>query len=106
MKSTADTLQAGYVLFGSVLESGAVRGQDGDLPSVGVSIRLVEPATGHVIWAGMRFRSGDDHETLFGWGRERSAERLSSKLARDLVATMRKATRHALRSGANRGGGS
>jgi hypothetical protein len=91
LRAAADTLRAAQVLIGTVLESGVVRGEDGDLPAVGASIRLVDAASGTVLWTGLKFRSGDDHETLFGWGRERSAERLASKLARDLVDEMARA---------------
>jgi TolB-like protein len=91
LRAAGDTLRADRIVLGSVLESGTVRGDEGDLPSVGLSIRLVDPASGTVLWTGMKFRSGDDHETLFGWGRERSPERLASKLARDLVDRMTRA---------------
>lgn len=91
LRAAADTLRATQVLMGSVLESGVVRGEDGELPAVGASIRLVDAASGTVLWTGLKFRSGDDHETLFGWGRERSAERLASKLARDLIDEMARA---------------
>ena len=91
LRAAGDTLRASRIVLGSVLESGTVRGEEGDLPSLGLSVRLVDPASGTVLWTGMRFRSGDDHETLFGWGRERSAERLASKVARDLVDRMLRA---------------
>jgi TolB-like protein len=91
LRAAGDTLGVSRIVLGSVLESGTVHGEDGELPALGLSVRLVDPASGTVLWTGMRFRSGDDHETLFGWGRERSAERLASKVARDLVDRMLRA---------------
>ena len=77
-------LQVSYVLVGSVLESGVVHSADGDVPSVGVTIRLLDTGAGRAVWSRMGFRTGEDKETVFGWGRETSAERLGAMLAKEL----------------------
>jgi TolB-like protein len=93
LRAMADTLHAPYILLGSVLESSMVRDPDGDIPSVGASLRLVEAATARVAWAGVLFLSGGDRETVFGWGRVRSSEKLVLQLAHELLADFREAGR-------------
>jgi TolB-like protein len=91
IRALGEALQAPYVLMGSVLESGRLRSGDVDVPAVGCALRLVEAASDRVLWAGAHFRSGEDHETLFGWGRVMSAERLVSLLAQDMLGDFREA---------------
>lgn len=91
MKALGDTLRTPYLLLGSVLESGQIQGATGSVPAVGATLRLVEAATGRVLWAGVHFRSGEDRETVFGWGREQSAERLVFQLAQDMLSDFREA---------------
>jgi len=90
-RALADTLRAPYLMIGSVLESGTVQGGSGPVPAVGATLRLIEVATGKVCWAGVHFRSGEDRETLFGWGRVTSTERLISELATDMLRDFRDA---------------
>jgi len=85
LSALGQRLGAQRLLVGSVLESGTVRTDDGDLPSVGVTVKLLDPATGRVLWTRMGFKTGADKETLFGWGRERSRPRLSERLAEELL---------------------
>jgi TolB-like protein len=91
IRALGDTLHAPCVLLGSVLESGKIQSGGVDVPAVGATLRLVDAASGRVLWAGVHFRSGEDHETLFGWGRVVSAERLVSLLAQDLLTDFREA---------------
>lgn len=91
VKALADTLRVPYVLMGSVLESGQIPAQDGSVPAVGATLRLVEAGTGRVAWAGVHFREGSDRETVFGWGRELSQERLVFELAYDMLSDFREA---------------
>ena len=99
VRAMADTLHAPYLMLGSVLESGTVQGANGPVPSAGATLRLVQAATGRVHWAGVHFRSGEDRETVFGWGRVRSPERLVLELASDLLGDFRDAgTRESARA--------
>ncbi len=91
LRALGDTLGAPYLLLGSILESGRIQTAGGEVPAQGATLRLVEAATGRVLWAGVHFRSGEDRETVFGWGRETSAERLVSKLAFDMLHDFRAA---------------
>ena len=89
LRALGDTLGVGYVFSGSVLESGRVSTPEGDVPSVGLTLRMVETKSARVVWAGMRFRSGEDQETVFGWGRVRSAERLAEDAVAELLKDFR-----------------
>ncbi len=91
VRAMADTLHVRYLLLGSVLESGTIPSQDGPLPSVGATLRLVEAESGRVPWAGVHFRSGEDRETVFGWGRVRSPEKLIAELASEMLRDFRDA---------------
>ena len=91
VKLVADTLHVPYLLLGSVLESDSYQSDTNTIPSVGATLRLVEAASGRVLWAGVHFRSGEDRETLFGWGRVRSAERLVNELASEMLRDFRDA---------------
>jgi TolB-like protein len=85
LSAIGQRLDAQRLLVGSVLESGSVRTDDGDLPSVGVTVKLIDPATGRVQWTRMGFKTGGDKETVFGWGRERSRPKLAARLAQDIL---------------------
>lgn len=89
-------LGAPYVLLGSVLESGTVRTPEGDVPSISVTLKLLETETGRVAWASGGFRTGDDREKAFGLGRERNRERLTASLAAELLEPFRDAAVEAL----------
>jgi len=91
VRAMADTLHAPYLLLGSVLESATIQTPEGPEPSVGAALRLVEAASGRVMWAGVHFRSGQDNESVFGWGRVNSPERLISELAYDMLKDFRDA---------------
>ncbi len=90
MKSLGDSVPCTHLLFGSVLDAGTVRTADGDLPSVAATLRLVEASTGRVVWACNHSRTGEDNETLFGWGREHSRDRLLGQLAAEMITEFKK----------------
>lgn len=80
---------ARWLLAGTIVECGNVRTPDGEVPSVSLALRLVDGRTGRVRWTEMRSRSGEDRETVFGWGRVTNLERLAQETARELVAAIR-----------------
>ena len=82
----AAKLDARWLLAGTILEYGTVRTPDGEVPSVGVSLRLLDGRDGRTAWSAIRVRTGEDKETLFGFGRVRSLDQLSERLARELLA--------------------
>lgn len=91
LAALGESLQVRYVLLGSVLEAGTIRTYDGDIPSAGASLRMVDVTNARIVWARAHVVTGDDRETVFGWGRERSAERLLTKLADDMLRPFRAA---------------
>ena len=82
-------LETRWLLTGSALEFGHVRTPDGEVPSVGIALRLVDGTSGRVCWADQRFRNGDDRETVFGWGHESDADRLAQRTMAELVQGLR-----------------
>ena len=85
IRAIGERLAVSRLLVGSVLESGTVHTNDGELPSVGVTLKLLDVGDGRVVWTKMGFKTGEDNETVFGWGRERSAPKLAASLAVEMV---------------------
>lgn len=78
-----------WLLAGDVLECGTVRTPDGDVPTFALALRLIDGTNGRVRWTDMLARSGEDHETVFGWGRETSLDKLMDRTTRELIARVR-----------------
>ena len=86
VKALGERLHVEYLLTGTLLESGTVRTGDGEVPSVGAALKLIEVATTRAVWAQVKFRTGEDRETVFGWGREKNPQILAGSLAREMIA--------------------
>lgn len=100
MRRLGDTLRVTHLLFGNVLEAGEVRSEDGSVPSVAAALRLVDIRTGRIVWACHHSRTGEDRETVFQWGRERSRDKLIASLAVEMLDDLRKSgARGAARKG-------
>lgn len=78
-----------WLLAGSIVECGSVRTPDGDVPTLALALRVIDGHSGRVRWTEQRTRSGEDRETVFGWGRVTNLERLAQATARDLVGAIR-----------------
>jgi TolB-like protein len=89
IQAVSTQLQTRWLLTGSVLEFGQVRTPDGEVPSVGIALRLIDGRDGRVRWADQRYRNGDDHETVFGWGHESDVDRLAQQAMTELVQGLR-----------------
>lgn len=68
-----------YVISGSVEEWQYKSGLDGE-PAVGISLRVLEPATGRVLWSNSGARAGWSRESLAG---------TAQKVLRELTDEMR-----------------
>lgn len=88
VKALADRLRVEYLLTGTLLESGTVKTGDGQVPAVGAALKLIEVATNRAVWAQVKFRTGEDRETIFGWGRERNPQILAGSLAHEMIADL------------------
>lgn len=84
-RGIARRLNASYVMVGTVLEVGSVRTSEGDVPSAAATLRMLAPDSARVVWANAGYRTGQDRESVFGYGRERSSERLQAALAAELL---------------------
>lgn len=89
VQKVAKLAGARWVLAGTIVECGSARTPDGDVPTVSLALRLVDGRTGRVRWTDMRSRSGEDRETVFGWGRVTNLERLAQETVRELVSAIR-----------------
>ena len=87
--SLSTQLETRWLLTGSALEFGHVRTPDGEVPSVGIALRLIDGRSGRVRWADQRYRNGDDRETVFGWGHESDVDRLAQTTLEDLIRALR-----------------
>ena len=85
----ASRLDASWLMAGTILEYGQVKSAEGEVPSVGLTLRLIDGRNGRTAWSAMRVRTGEDHETLFGFGRVRSLDQLTERLAREMLAGFR-----------------
>jgi hypothetical protein len=92
VRIVSDTLGVRWLLTGAALEFGHVRTPDGEVPSVGLSLRLIDGRSGKVMWADQRFHSGDDHETVFGMGRQSDPQALAQVTVAELLAGLRAPT--------------
>ena len=86
LKGLTEKLKAEFVMLGSVLEYSSNKTPGGDVPTVGMALKLLDGRTGKVVWAGIRTLSGDDKETVFGWGVQHDAQALTEKLVSELLA--------------------
>jgi len=80
----ASRLRARWLVTGSILEYGTVRTPDGEMPSVGITLRMLDGRDARVVWSAMKVAGGQDRETVFGWGREASLDRLAERTAREM----------------------
>jgi TolB-like protein len=80
-----ERLGATHLLTGSLLESEQVKMGDGEVPAVGAVLKLVEVSTARAVWAESRYCTGEDRETVFGWGRERNPQMVAGTLANLMI---------------------
>jgi TolB-like protein len=85
IRSLGERLSATHLLTGTLLESDRVKTGDGEVPAVGAVLKLVEVSTARAVWAEARFHTGEDRETVFGWGRERNPQMVAGTLASEMI---------------------
>jgi hypothetical protein len=86
LEAVAGTLHADLVLVGTVheydMQSGT--GPGGPIPVLAVTLRVLDPHGGDIVWAASTARRGTDKESVFGIGRIHSL----NDLAEDTAAAM------------------
>ncbi len=95
LKKLGEEMGVHYILMGTVLENemqvltGSSGG--GQVPSVSITARIVEVASGKVVWADARARRGTDFEKIFGIGRIYSTSKLMNIITDEMVSSMKEA---------------
>jgi curli biogenesis system outer membrane secretion channel CsgG len=89
VQQVAKRTGARWLVAGTIIECRQVSTPDGEVPTVALALRLIDGETGRVRWTEQRTRSGEDRETVFGWGRVTNVERLAQETTRELVAAIR-----------------
>jgi hypothetical protein len=103
LQGFAASVGARWLIAGTVIECGTVRTPDGEVPSLSLALRMIDGRTGRTVWTEMRAHSGEDRETVFGWGRETSLEQLADRTVRELIDAIRfPAAADSLSQGGNR----
>ncbi|MBI5599498.1 MAG: hypothetical protein HY890_07145 [Deltaproteobacteria bacterium] len=81
-------LKADGVLVGAVEEFDDGR-SGGGVPTVSVSARLIDSATGRVVWSEQWRRRGDEYIIIFDIGAVRSVTALAQKVVREMIETIK-----------------
>ena len=89
MTELGERLSVHYLLLGSVNEFDFISDRNDKLPSVSISLRIVECNSGRIIWAATHSRRGDDEETVFGLGRVETLEQLAAVTVKEMTRTLR-----------------
>jgi len=86
LKTIAEHFNVGYCLTGSVLQfRSALQDEETVVPAIQVSVRLIDPSTGKLVWAKLLERNGDDRFGILGLGVIHSPSRLTKSLVEELV---------------------
>jgi hypothetical protein len=93
MRQLADSLGTSYLMVGTVLGYGFVRKGREEVPTVSLALRLLDTRSGKTLWAVCSTHRGDERESLFGIGRERTLEEVTQRTVRDALASFRKMLR-------------
>jgi curli biogenesis system outer membrane secretion channel CsgG len=79
-----DSLAADYILIGAVNEYDYLPRAERQIPLVGFSVRLLDSASGQIVWAANHSQKGDDTELIFGWGLVNSLSKLAQNAVSDV----------------------
>jgi TolB-like protein len=89
MQDLGDTLNAEYMLLGTVNEFDMITDRTETVPLVSISLRIVRSESGTIFWAATHTRRGDDAESVFGLGRIRTLEQLTAIAVKDIAGTLK-----------------
>ncbi len=82
---------ASVLVQGVILEYGMRQVQGfrvGSVPYVSLMIKMVDVESGRIMWASTYSRNGDDTETVFGFGRITSLNRLTEVMSAEIVKSL------------------
>lgn len=87
----ADLLMVG-VIHDYDIQTSTGMGGTSAVPILSLTLRVMDTATGEIVWAGSTIRRGNDRETVFGIGRVESlsalAEQTASEMAKAFADTL------------------
>ncbi len=76
------------VFMGTVRDFDMVSVGRDEFPLVSLEVRLVDAATGRVVWTASRTRRGGPAFPIFGWGEIHTLGELVSRVCRELLASL------------------
>ncbi len=88
-RAIAGKLAASYILIGTIHEFSLAQVGSETFPSISLSLRLIDPFDGRIIWTATHSRRGDDSETVFGLGTVKTLEQMSQIVIKDMIDTMK-----------------
>lgn len=87
-KSLGQALGVQGIILGSVEEYGIVRGAAGSYPEISITMRMIDPKTGSIVWAVSHTEKGSRFlPSILGIGEETLSE-TSIKAAKNIVDTL------------------
>ena len=89
LREVGASLDVRYVMVGAVNEYGFLRGSDGPVPHVSISLRIVSCENGTIAWAASHSRRGDEGETVFGWGKTGTVEQLAAETVEEITRSLK-----------------
>jgi TolB-like protein len=88
IREASHQLGADGILFGTVNEYTIITTDEGNLPSVSITLRLVDANSGEMVWSATHSLQGNFKEKVFGIGRIESVGILSEIVAAELVEAL------------------
>ena len=79
----ADALVLGSVLAYGYRDTGGTR-----IPTVSLSLRMIEVPGGELLWTAVHSRDGADRESVFGLGRNESLSNLALETVREMLEAL------------------
>jgi len=76
------------VFLGTVREYGSIQKGRDSVPVLSLEVRLVDTATGRLVWSASRDEEGDSGFPILGWGKDRMMGRLTAEVCRKIVHTL------------------
>jgi hypothetical protein len=74
--------------LGTVREYGTVRSGRKTFPMISLEVRMVDAATGRLVWSASGTKSGGPGFPIFGWGQIHTHSELAAALCRELLGTL------------------
>jgi TolB-like protein len=74
--------------MGTVQDYGTIRAGQKTFPMISLEVRMVDAASGRLVWSASGTAKGGPGFPVFGWGEVHTQSELTGKLCRDLLGTL------------------